>query len=236
MSLILALDTPDKKKIDSLLIELQDHLSWIKIGFQALSILGFDSLKSLKERYGYNIFLDLKFYDIPSTVGRNVVTAAQIGADMISIQSTGDRTNMGMLWEAREQINNFATTEGIDPPLLIASTVLTSISYFSVDRALGEVAVCTGDALDCGLDGVIMSPHEVMEMRKEFGNDFLIVTPGIRPEGISSNDQKRHAMPAQAVKAGANYLVIGRPILNAEDPVEMVRSIKKEMDLTKASE
>jgi orotidine-5'-phosphate decarboxylase len=230
--LIFALDTDDAQKIKKLLELLAHSLLWVKTGFQALSVLGPNCLGDLKEN-GYNVFLDLKFHDISNTVARDVGTMTKRGAHMINMHASG---GLEMMQAARKSAEDVTAENGIPMPILLGVTVLTSMNetvfenLFASQRKLTEhVVYLAKEAKAAGLDGVCASPLEIEPIRKACGDDFVIVTPGIRPEWASQGDQQRITTPAEAIRRGADYIVIGRPILEATDPVKAALNILDEI-------
>jgi orotidine-5'-phosphate decarboxylase len=224
--LIVALDFPDARAALSLVDRLEGATRWFKIGLE-LYIAEGNALVAELERRGYSIFLDLKLHDIPNTVASAVRAASRLGVNLLTIHAAG---GADMLQAA------VAAARGIErSPALLAVTVLTSI-----DRGQLEATGVPGSlsqqverlaklALSCGVQGLVCSPHEVAGLRREIGNKPLLVVPGIRPAGSAAGDQRRVATPASAVAAGASYLVVGRPITQAEDPGAAARAILAEM-------
>ncbi|MYF98035.1 orotidine-5'-phosphate decarboxylase [Candidatus Poribacteria bacterium] len=230
--LIVALDTDDGEDIDWLSGTLMDMVSWFKIGFQAFNVLGTDSFPWLRGR-GHQIFLDLKFHDIPNTVARDVGTMAKHGANMINMHASG---GFEMMQAARFSADDAAYKARIPNPILLGVTILTSMnetgfkSNFASERQLTEqVVYLAKQAKDAGLNGVVASPLEIEPIRKACGDNFLIVTPGIRPKWADPGDQRRITTPAEAIDRGADFIVVGRPIIEAEDPLEATEKILDEM-------
>jgi orotidine-5'-phosphate decarboxylase len=194
--------------------QLDPDLCKVKVGKELFTKVGPDSVVSLR-KLGFDVFLDLKFHDIPNTVARACEAAADLGCWMVNLHASGGRA---MMETAANVMAKLSTA-----PLLTAVTVLTSLN----DNLLAEIGVGDGALLhttrlaklanSCGLDGVVCSPHEITSIRNEVNNNFLIVTPGVRPLGAALDDQARVATPSEAIKKGANYLVIGRPITEARD-------------------
>lgn len=231
--LIFALDTDDDKRIQKLLKLLAPILLWVKTGFQAFSVLGPNCFGDLKKN-GYNVFLDLKFHDIPNTVARDVGTMTKRGAHMINMHASG---GFEMMRAARESAEHSAEEQGISRPTLLGVTILTSMDELGFQQHSGsqrqltdQVVYLAKQAQAAGLDGVCASPLEIEVIRKACGDDFLIVTPGIRPEWTLQGDQRRFTTPAEAIDRGADYIVVGRPILEATDPVKAVKKILAEID------
>jgi len=194
--------------------QLDPNLCKVKVGKELFTKVGPDSVVSLRN-LGFDVFLDLKFHDIPNTVARACEAAADLGCWMVNLHASGGRA---MMETAANVMARLSTA-----PLLTAVTVLTSLN----DNLLAEIGVGDGALLQttrlaklansCGLDGVVCSPHEITSIRNEVNDNFLIVTPGVRPLGAALDDQVRFATPSEAIKKGADYLVIGRPITEARD-------------------
>lgn len=230
--LIVALDTDDGEEIDWITDLLSKNVSWVKIGFQALSTVGTDIFSWQNDR-GFKTFLDLKFHDIPNTVARDVGTMTTHGADMINMHASG---GIEMMQAARIRAENVAKDKNIAKPILLGVTILTSIdeegfqSQFGSERQLSEqVVYLAQQAKEAGLGGVVASPLEIEPIRKACGDDFMIVTPGIRPRWAETGDQKRITTPAEAISRGADFIVVGRPIIEDDDPIEAAERILDEM-------
>ncbi|GAA61553.1 orotidine-5'-phosphate decarboxylase [Pseudoalteromonas sp. BSi20652] len=175
---------------------------------------------------GFDVFLDLKFHDIPNTVAKAVTAAAKMGVWMVNVHASG---GFEMMNKAKQALDKF----GDKAPLLIAVTVLTSMDEDELKR-LGiekspkeQVLYLAKLAKEAGLDGVVCSAQEAGALKMELGESFKLVTPGIRPEGSDAGDQKRIMTPKQAIDAGSDYLVIGRPITQANDPVKVVNDVNQ---------
>ena len=229
--LIVALDTDDGEKIDSLSGTLRDTVGWFKMGFQAFSALGMEAFPRF-EQNGHSVFVDLKFHDIPNTVARDVGMMTKHGAHMINMHASG---GFEMMQAARKSAEN-AAENGIPMPILLGVTVLTSIDEdgfqqnFGSERGLTKQVVYLAQlAQEAGLSGVVASPLEIESIRKACGDDFVIVTPGIRPKWAETGDQRRITTPAEAIQRGADYIVVGRPIIAAEDPLEATEMILEEI-------
>ena len=230
--LIVALDTDDGEEIDWLSGTLIDIVLWVKIGFQAFSTLGIEAFPWLSGR-GHKIFIDLKFHDIPNTVARDVGTMTKHGAQMINMHASG---GLEMMQAARDSADDAAYKANIPRPILLGVTILTSIvetdfqQNFGSERQLTKQVVYLAQlAKEAGLDGVVASPLEIEPIRKACGDNFVIVTPGIRPKWAESGDQRRITTPAEAIQRGADYIVVGRPIIEADDPLEATGMILDEM-------
>ena len=230
--LIVALDTDDGEEIDWLSGTLMDTVRWFKIGFQAFSTLGMEAFPWFKQN-GHQVFVDLKFHDIPNTVARDVGMMTKHGADMINMHASG---GFEMMQAARNSADDAAYETDIRRPILLGVTLLTSIDEIDFQQNFGserqltkQVVYLAQLAQEAGLDGVVASPLEIEPIRKACGDNFLIVTPGIRPEWAESNDQRRITTPAEAINKGADYIVVGRPIIEADDPLEAAEMILDEM-------
>ena len=230
--LIVALDTDDGEDIDWLSGTLMDIVPWVKIGFQALSTLGTEAFPWLSER-GHKVFVDLKFHDIPNTVARDVGTMTKHGAHMINMHASG---GLEMMQAARKSAENAVAANDVPMPILLGVTVLTSIDETGFQQSFGsergltkQVVYLAQQAQAAGLDGVCASPLEIEAVREACGDDFVIVTPGIRPKWAETGDQRRITTPAEAIRQGADYIVVGRPIIEAEDPLAAAEMILEEM-------
>jgi orotidine-5'-phosphate decarboxylase len=219
---LVALDVESAVQAHALADTLRGTVGGFKIGKQLFTAHGPAIVRTLSER-GDRVFLDLKFHDIPTTVGGAVAAAVSIGAWMVNVHASGGRK---MMEAAARAATDAAARTGRPRPLVIAVTVLTSLDARQL-RETGVSAPLVDHVMhlarlaqDSGLDGVVASPHEIADIRRTCGPEFLIVTPGIRPATleIAKDDQARTMSPADAIAAGASYLVIGRPITAAADP------------------
>lgn len=231
--LCVALDGSDRDWIISTADTLAPHVGWLKLGLEAFTAFGPELVTEVAD-LGARVFLDLKLHDIPNTVRRAAANCAATGAAMFNVHASGGRA---MLESAREGAMEGATARA---PKVLAVTVLTSLDRRAIDelgigRSPDELVVSWARlAKDVGLDGVVASAHEAPAVRRECGPDFLIVTPGIRPKWSATGDQRRVMTPDEAVAAGADILVIGRPITGAESPESAVRRILDELGGGKA--
>lgn len=195
----------------------------LKVGKELFTACGPKIVEQLMA-LGFSIFLDLKFHDIPNTTSKAVKAAADLGVWMVNVHASGGERMMNAARNALEQSSN-------SKPLLIAVTVLTSMEAIDlkgvgIDRSPEEQVIKLARLThDCGLDGVVCSAQEAQMMRHQFGNEFCLVTPGIRLENSPADDQRRTLTPAAAVAAGSSYLVIGRPITQSLDPIATCKSI-----------
>jgi orotidine-5'-phosphate decarboxylase len=221
--IIVALDVATTKEAMKLATLLAGEVGFFKIGLQNYTANGPELIRPIC-LLGLKIFLDLKLHDIPNTVAKAVEAAGEVGAKMLTIHLSGGSEMIRAAVAARRN--------GL---LLLGVTVLTS----STDETLGEIGI-TGSTREQvlrlarlgvanGIDGLIASPHEARILRAEFGDRIKIATPGIRPAGVSPGDQKRFATPREAIEAGADYLVIGRPIIAAADPKAAVQQVVAEL-------
>ena len=236
--LIVALDVATARDAEALVSRLAGLGVAFKVGSQLFTAAGPD-LEAGIVRRGAKVFLDLKFHDIPSTVEMAAREAARLGAFMFDVHALGGAE---MMRAAREGAAAGAAQAGLPRPLVIAVTVLTSHTEVSMREALGvevrlaEQAVrLAAQAQAAGLDGVVASPHEVPAIRAACGGAFTLVTPGIRLPGAPPDDQRRTMTPAEAARAGADYLVVGRPILGAADPAGAARAILEDLACSSAA-
>ncbi|MDX9988854.1 orotidine-5'-phosphate decarboxylase [Thiothrix unzii] len=220
--LIIALDFPTAEQALAFVKPLDPQQCKLKVGFELFVAAGPDFVRALVQQ-GFAVFLDLKFHDIPNTVASACNAAAQLGVWMINVHASGGAKMMQAAQQALQGFEN--------PPKLIAVTVLTSMDKAQLsgtgvnadpDQQVLHLARL---AADSGLDGVVCSAQEAGLLRKALGDDFLLVTPGIRPEGCDQGDQSRVMTPAQARDAGVSYVVVGRPITQAADPLVVIAQI-----------
>lgn len=203
-----------------------------KIGLRLFTAEGPTLLQEIA-RKGKRVFLDLKLHDIPNTVAGAVTMAVRQGAAMMTLHASGGRE---MMLRASEAAAEESEASGAARPLLLGVTVLTSLKDTELCEigmpadAAGQVLKLAHLAQDAGMDGIVCSPQELGLVRAEFGKGFLVVTPGIRPRWAAAQDQKRIMTPAQALAGGADYLVIGRPIIAAPSPGEAFLKIRRELD------
>ena len=214
--IILALDVDTLEKAAGFVKLLYPKIKTFKIGSQLFTGYGPKAIEAVHERGG-SVFLDLKFFDIPNTVANAVRQAARLKVKMLTLHISGGQE---MLSAAVKAAKDEAAMLKITPPLLIGVTVLTSKESDPQD-----VLKLAGVGLDSGLDGIVCSPREVSLLRKSLGPDFVIVTPGIRPPESGSDDQKRTATAKSAIEAGSDFLVVGRPIIEAKDPLSALESL-----------
>lgn len=223
---IVALDVPTAAEALAIAERLDPGQCRVKVGKEIFTASGPRLLERMAAQ-GFEVFLDLKFHDIPNTVASACREAAKLGVWMIDIHALGGRA---MMQAARDAIEGVARR-----PLLVGVTILTSMDETQLREVgiaatpLDAVARLARLAQDCGVDGVVCSAQEAKMLRTLVGDDFKLVTPGIRPAGSASDDQQRITTPAQAVRDGASYLVIGRPITRAPDPQKALEAINTEI-------
>lgn len=223
--IIVALDYPDAASARNLVAQLDPTICRLKVGKELFTAAGPQFVEELA-RSNFGIFLDLKFHDIPNTVAKACTAASNLGVWMLNVHASG---GLEMMQAARQAVDNSLTK-----PLLIAVTVLTSMNKAQFSQ-IGIKGTLENHVLRlaklskvAGLDGVVCSAVEVPRLKKELGSGFCLVTPGIRPESASLDDQKRVASPSAAIKLGAHYLVVGRPITLAENPLKALQAIHAE--------
>jgi len=220
---VIALDYDNKAQVLAFIEQLDPTTCRLKIGKEMFTHFGPEFVQLLVSK-GFDIFLDLKFHDIPNTVAKAVKAAADLGVWMVNVHASGGRR---MMEAAKAVLEPY----GDKAPLLIAVTVLTSMDQSDLTELginltpaeqVKRLALLTKSS---GLDGVVCSSHEAEELKALLGDEFKLVTPGIRPEGSDAGDQRRIKTPKQAIDSGSDYLVIGRPITQAEDPVTVLHNI-----------
>ncbi|AGH74101.1 orotidine 5'-phosphate decarboxylase [Edwardsiella piscicida C07-087] len=221
--IVVALDYADRNAALALVDALDPRDCRLKVGKEMFTLFGPEWVRTLQQR-GFDVFLDLKFHDIPNTVARAVAAAADLGVWMVNVHASG---SLRMMSAAREALRPY----GKEAPLLIAVTVLTSMEQadlqaIGIDEAPADYAERLARLTQqCGLDGVVCSAQEAVRIKAACGSAFKLVTPGIRPAGSEAGDQRRIMTPQQAVAAGVDYMVIGRPITQAAQPAEALRAI-----------
>jgi orotidine-5'-phosphate decarboxylase len=226
--ILVALDVETRQAALALADTLRGAVGGFKIGSRLFTAEGPSIVRTLTER-GDRVFLDLKFHDIPNTVATAVDAAAQLGVWMLNVHASGGTT---MMRAAHEAAQTAAAKRGLTPPLVIAVTVLTSMNQAALTQTgvvidlMDQVLRLSELTKEAGLDGVVASPRETAAIRKRCGADFAIVTPGIRAATAAKDDQERTMSPGEAIAAGASYLVVGRPIIAAADPVAAARQME----------
>lgn len=225
--IIVALDFPSDQPALALVDQLDPAKCRLKVGKELFTRSGPALVRDLQNR-GFDVFLDLKFHDIPNTTSAAVAAAADLGVWMVNVHASGGEK---MMTACRDRLESF----GKDRPLLIAVTVLTSMGPEDLagigitDSPEAQVSRLATLTRNCGLDGVVCSAQEAPALKAEQGKDFKLVTPGIRPLSADKGDQQRIMTPTDALKAGSDYLVIGRPITQAADPLAALEAIHSEV-------
>lgn len=229
---IVALDVDSAEEARSIVAELKGNAAAFKVGLQLFTAAGPDLVRELAA--DSKIFLDLKFHDIPTTVAKAGIEAARLGVWMFNVHASGGRE---MMSRTIQEVGSGCESAGLSRPLVIGVTVLTS----SNDDTLRETGLEAGAhehvvrlaklTAESGLDGVVASPLETAAVRKAVGrDDFLVVTPGVRPVSATNDDQKRVMTPGRSAAEGSNYLVVGRPIVQATDRLRALLDIQREID------
>ena len=230
--LIVALDVDTKEKALALVDKLKKDVRIFKIGSELFTSCGPEIVKEIKGM-GCEIFLDLKFHDIPNTVAKSAASAARLGVFLFNVHASG---GVDMMKKAAQSAAEESKRLKIPKPKVMAVTVLTSMDENSLkkigvdDNMEAQVLRLAKLAKESALDGVVASAVEIRPIRKALGRDFIIVTPGVRPQWAAINDQKRVATPKKAIDSGADFIVVGRPIIEAADPAEAARKVLKEIE------
>jgi orotidine-5'-phosphate decarboxylase len=220
---VVALDFDNKDDALAFVDKIQPNDCRLKVGKEMFTYFGPEFVKELTSR-GFDVFLDLKFHDIPNTVAKAVTAAAELGVWMVNVHASGGSE---MMIKAKQALEKY----GDNAPLLIAVTVLTSMGEedllgLGITKSPAEQVMSLAKLTkEAGLDGVVCSAWEAESLKISLGEDFKLITPGIRPVGSTSDDQKRIMTPEQAISVGVDYLVIGRPITKAENPQMVLQSI-----------
>jgi orotidine-5'-phosphate decarboxylase len=229
--LIVALDLDNLEEVKQLVRLLVPEIGMFKVGKQLFTYAGPQAVRLIQE-LGGEIFLDLKFHDIPNTVAKAAIEATRLGVKMFNVHASG---SLEMMRTTVREVRRICRQEKRRQPIMLAVTVLTSLNQDDLKR-LGVGGKVTDQVVrlalltkEAGMDGVVASPHELAEIRSACGRRFVIVTPGIRSVQAERNDQQRVMTPAGAIAAGVDYIVVGRPILEAQDPVAAARGIVAEM-------
>lgn len=234
--LIVALDVDNLVQAKDLVGLLSGAVGMFKVGKQLFTHAGPQAVR-LIQTLGGEIFLDLKFHDIPNTVAKAAVEATRMGVKMFNVHASG---SLEMMRTTVKEVRRICRLESHRVPIMLAVTVLTSLSQDDLERVgvggemadqVVRLALLTKAA---GMDGVVASPKEVADIRSECGRRFVIVTPGIRPRDAGRDDQQRVMTPAAAIRAGVDYIVVGRPIIEARDPLASAREIIAEMEKSAA--
>jgi len=230
--LILALDVPEYDYAIELIDRFRDVIEVFKIGLELYTVAGPAIINEIHKR-GRKVFLDLKFHDIPTTVSKAGIAAARLGVYMFNVHASG---GLDMMRRCGGDVAELCLRENIAKPKIIAVTVLTSMSLETLKKDIGvqhslnaHVRRLSALALEAGLDGVVASARETAMIRRHCGSGFLIVTPGIRPTWAPADDQSRTMTPKEALAQGADFLVMGRAILNHSNPMKAIELIHQEI-------
>ncbi|MWN89128.1 orotidine-5'-phosphate decarboxylase [Gilliamella sp. Pra-s65] len=230
--IIVAVDFADLKSAWNFIDRVDPKDCRLKVGKELFTHAGPDFIKKIMQK-GFDVFLDLKFHDIPNTVAKAIAATADLGVWMTNVHASGGSR---MMTAAKDALYSY----GKDAPILIAVTVLTSMESTDLQEIginvspLEQATRLATLAKNCGLDGVVCSAKEVQSFRIRLGSDFKLVTPGIRPAGSDPDDQRRIMTPQRAQAAGSDYLVIGRPITQADDPAQALKTILATLEPTKS--
>jgi orotidine-5'-phosphate decarboxylase len=229
--LIVALDVETRDEAEEMVRTLRAEVGVFKVGKQLFLHSGPEVVRMI-HRHGGEVFLDLKFHDIPHTVARAGIEAARLGVRFFDVHASG---SFDMMERTHAEVGRACRREGLRKPKILAVTVLTSLGKSDLrrvgvaDRVEDQVGRLARLAKKAGMDGVVASPLEIARIRRECGRGFLIVTPGVRPASQGHDDQKRVMTPGEAMRLGADYLVVGRPIREAADPLAVVRELVADM-------
>jgi orotidine-5'-phosphate decarboxylase len=230
--LIVALDVPRADAALAVVDGLSDYVRVFKVGFELFVAAGPDIVREIHGR-GKKVFLDLKFHDIPNTVSRAALSATRLGVHMFNLHVSG---GLDMMTRCRAAVDELCAKESLPRPKILGVTVLTSLTTEMLRKELAvphatktHVKHLAALAHRAGLDGVIASPHEISLVKQTCGPAFLVVTPGIRPSWLPPDDQKRSATPQEALREGADFIVMGRGILKQDDPIKALELISLEM-------
>ena len=230
--IILALDVKETAQACHWVELLRDYVGFFKVGHQLFTLAGPEILGTIRG-LGGRVMLDLKFHDIPATVSRAGEEAVRLGAAMFTLHASG---GLEMMRRTADAVEAAADRLAVAKPKVLAVTILTSfdqegLGRIGVRNTVEEMVVLLAKlAKEAKVDGVIASAKEIRLIRENCGDGFLIITPGIRPSGVEHEDQKRVLSPKEAIDRGANYIVIGRPILNSQDPVKTLKDIIREIE------
>jgi len=225
--IIVALDTQDKTELNRLLRELRGNAKFVKIGMELFYTFGPKIVEKIKKNF--NVFLDLKIHDIPHTAVKTSLTLAQLGVDMINYHAAGGKE---MMIAVKDEMDSLK----FERPMLLGVTHLTSSSNMTlkeqfIERPIDEcVEKLSFNVKEAGFDGVVASAQDAKNIKYNCSENFLVITPGIRPKGFENNDQKRITSPSEAFQNGSDYIVIGRPITQSASPALMFNKILKEIE------
>jgi orotidine-5'-phosphate decarboxylase len=232
--LVLALDVDNDREALDLVSEVKELVGMFKVGHQLFTAYGPDIVRKIIGM-GSRVFLDLKYHDIPNTVAKASAEAVKLGVSILNVHALG---GLDMMRAASEAVTETAEKRNLPRPIVLAVTVLTSMSEqglrkeLKITRSLQrEVSHLARLAQRAGMQGVVASPQEIKMLRRSIRGDFVILTPGVRPAWAGKDDQQRVMTPGEAVAAGADYIVVGRPVLKASDRIGAVKQILDEISL-----
>jgi len=230
--LIVALDTSSLKQAKQTVDKLSSLVGYFKVGSQLFTACGPAAVKMIKDA-GCSVFLDLKFHDIPNTVAKSALSALGLGVSMFNVHALGGKI---MLTEVVKAVDKELLNSKVKRPLMLGVTILTSfdrqqLNSIGIMRSVkNEVAYLARLCKSCGLDGVVCSGRELELLRRVTGSDFILVAPGVRPKESESFDQKRIISPEEAVRLGADFIVVGRPITASDDPLKSTQDIIRQIN------
>lgn len=231
--IILALDVDTIEEVEKYVDLLKDYVGFFKVGLQLFTACGFKSVEVIKE-HGGRVYFDGKFQDIPNTIAQTSINLLKRGVDFFNISATGGSK---MMISTLQACNDYARKNNMEPPMILAVTLLSSFGQKTLTNELGVdmnissyVLKLAKIAKESGLHGVVAPDTDAAQIKKELGNDFLVVCPAVRPTWAIVNDQIRIVSPSDAIKAGADYMVIGRPITHAHDPIAAAKLIITEIE------
>lgn len=231
--IILALDVDDINEVRDLVIELKDYVGYFKVGLQLLTSCGFDAIRMVKD-YGGKVYCDLKFHDIPNTVAHACSNLVKHDIDFFNLHVQGGSK---MVAQAVKTSRDTAKLLNVEPPTILGTTLLSSFGQRTLTQELcveknieDYILQLATVAKDNGLDGIVAGASEAKKIRQQFGEDFIILCPATRPTWASVNDQVRVDTPTEAIKAGVDYLVIGRPITDAPNKISAINLIIDEIN------
>ncbi len=231
--IILALDFDTIDEVIKYVDLLKDYVGYFKVGLQLFTACGFKSVEVIKE-HGGKVYFDGKFQDIPNTIAQTSINLLKRGVDFFNISATGGSK---MMINTLEACSDYARKNNIEPPMILAVTLLSSFGQKTLTNELGVdmnisayVLKLAKVAKESGIHGVVAPDTDAAQIKKELGKDFLVVCPAVRPTWAIVNDQIRIVSPSDAIKAGADYMIIGRPITHAQDPVVAAKMIIAEID------
>ncbi|QCE35706.1 orotidine-5'-phosphate decarboxylase [Acetobacteraceae bacterium] len=228
--LIVALDMPSLAQAETIANAVRPHADMLKTGMEYCYATGLEKIKEIERILP--IFIDLKLYDIPATVKKGMKSLMRYHPSMVTIHASGGAE---MIRAAKEGLQESAKENHVPAPLLLAVTVLTSFSSEALEKTgiprspLDQALLLGKSAIESGADGLVCSGHELKHLRQELGERHVLVTPGIRPKGNETHDQKRVMTPTEAAHAGADWIVVGRPITQASNPAEAAKNIQEEL-------